>query len=263
MHSGKVLFVSDVHLGLRSGDYVDGDRRFAQFLDEISRTEGLSAVYLLGDIFDFWYEYKYVIPKGFTRTLGAMARIVDSGIEVFFMRGNHDMWVYGYFERELGIKIIEQPAIVDIGGRVFCLGHGDGLGLTKPGFRILRKIFRNRVLQVLFSGLHPRWAMGFGYRWSAHSRASHSRKRPYVFSGPDEPICRFSEEINSSRIAEGKSPVDYFIFGHLHVQAYVKLSHGSSLFILDDWLKNPYNYIVFDVSSSKLEVRSQGTVDSY
>ena len=151
---GKCYFISDVHLGAAFCDKAALEARFVSLLDRIA-AEKAGAVYLLGDIFDFWYEYRHVIPRGHTRALGALARLCDSGVKVYFMRGNHDVWVYDYFEREIGMTVLTQPYVAEIGGRVFCIGHGDGLGRTDTMFRVIRWAFHNRFLQILFSSLHP------------------------------------------------------------------------------------------------------------
>ena len=131
----KTYFVSDVHLGLKVGDPADRERRFSDFL--LSLPEDTESVYLLGDIWDFWYEYKHVVPKGYVRVLSALQNLMDRGVNVFFFQGNHDVWTYSYFE-ELGMKKLVQPYVVEIDGKRFCLGHGDGLGPVPFGYRFLR-----------------------------------------------------------------------------------------------------------------------------
>lgn len=229
-------FVSDVHLGLRASDPSEVERRFLGFLDTLP--PNTKALYLLGDIFDFWYEYKYVIPRGHTRVLGRLAQLRDAGVELYFFKGNHDIWAYDYFEKEIGMKVLEQPYLVEIEGRKFCLGHGDGLGHTPFGFRVIRWAFHNRVLQVLFSALHPRWAFGLGYSWSKNSRlANGGDSTPYTFQGENEPIYRYASEYPEK--------VDYFIFGHFHTPVDMPLPDGGRLCILGDWLRG-CEYGVFD-----------------
>lgn len=232
-------FVSDVHLGLRASDPTEVERRFLGFLDSLP--ENTKALYLLGDIFDFWYEYKYVIPRGHTRVLGRFARLRDRGVELYFFKGNHDIWAYDYFEKELGMRVLEQPYVVDIEGKKFCLGHGDGLGYTPFGFRFIRAIFHSRVLQILFSAIHPRWAFALGYNWSRHSRlAKGGQVQEYCFKGEEEPICKFASGYPEK--------VDYFIFGHFHTPVQMPLRSGATLYILGDWL-NGCEYICFDGES--------------
>ncbi len=223
-----VYFVSDVHLGLDYADPSGRERRFASFLNSLPGET--RAVYLLGDIFDFWYEYKYVVPAGFVRTFGALASLVDRGVKVYFFRGNHDIWISDYFEREIGIVVLNQPAFVDIGGKKFCMGHGDGLGKTDLGFRLLRKLFYSKNARVLFSALHPRWAFAFAHAWSRHNRL---RKvcNDYVFVPEKEPIYGFVEGVLSEK------DVDYFVFGHYH--RYCEFSVGKAkVMMLGEWVHN-------------------------
>lgn len=231
-------FVSDVHLGLRSGGAAQVERRFVTFLDQLP--EATEALYLLGDIFDFWYEYKYVIPMGYTRVLGRLAALTDRGVRVYFMTGNHDVWAYRYFEEELGMIRLHQPAVVELAGKRFCIGHGDGLGPVPRGYLFLRGIFHCRFLQVLFSALHPRWAFGFGYAWSCHSRLSKADfAARYQFRGEQEPLWQFAEDF------EQQQPVDYYIFGHYHAPFSGKLPSGAGFYILGDWV-NGADYLCFD-----------------
>ena len=166
----KTYFVSDVHLGLQVADPAARERRFADFLRSLP--EDTEAVYMLGDIWDFWYEYRDVVPKGYIRVFAAIQELLDRGVKVYFFPGNHDIWTYSYFE-ELGMTRLEQPALVEIGGKRLCLGHGDGLGPVPFGYRCIRSIFHCRLLQILFSTLHPWFAYRLGNTWSRHSRLSH------------------------------------------------------------------------------------------
>jgi UDP-2,3-diacylglucosamine hydrolase len=223
-------FVSDVHLGLRVADPADRERRFVEFLRSLP--EETDSLYLLGDIWDFWYEYKHVVPKGYVRVFAALTELIDRGVDVFFFQGNHDVWTYSYFE-ELGMKKLQQPAVVEIAGKRFCLGHGDGLGPVPLGYRFLRGIFHNRVLQFLFSMLHPWIAFGLGNGWSRSNRLSHDKE--YEFRGPDEPLVKFAEQFSSVH------DVDYFVFGHYHVSVDMPLASGSRLLVLKDWIhSSPY-----------------------
>lgn len=223
-------FVSDVHLGLRVADPVDRERRFVEFLRGLP--EETEALYLLGDIWDFWYEYKHVVPKGYVRVFAALTELIDRGVDVFFFQGNHDVWTYSYFE-ELGMKKLRQPAVVEIAGKRFCLGHGDGLGPVPLGYRFLRGIFHNRVLQFLFSMLHPWIAFGLGNGWSRSNRLSHDKE--YVFKGKDEPLYKFAEEFAR------ENRIDCFVFGHYHSDVHMKLQSGADFIILKDWIHgSPY-----------------------
>jgi UDP-2,3-diacylglucosamine hydrolase len=227
-------FVSDVHLGLQVADPAERERRFADFLNSLP--EETEALYLLGDIWDFWYEYRDVVPKGYVRVLAALQGLMDRGVKVYFFEGNHDIWTYKYFE-ELGMVKLTQPALVVIGDKRFCLGHGDGLGPVPFGYRLLQTLFRSRVTQFLFSLLHPWLAFRLGNGWSKNNRLAHDVG--YVFRGKDEPLYRFAEEYSR------ENRVDYFIFGHYHSDVHMILPSGAEFFVLKDWMKSS-PYVRFD-----------------
>ena len=228
-------FASDVHLGLDVADPVERESRFVGFLRSIPSSE-TESLYLLGDIWDFWYEYRDVVPKGYVRVFAALMDLMDNGVKVYFFQGNHDVWTYSYFE-ELGMVRLEQPYIVDIQGKVFCLGHGDGLGPAPLGYRFLRGVFHNRFLQAMFSMLHPWIAFSFGNAWSRHNRLA--RHEEYEFKGKDEPLYKFAVAFSALH------KVDYFVFGHYHTDVRKKLDSGSELIILKDWI-NASPYLYFD-----------------
>lgn len=227
-------FVSDVHLGLKVADPAAREERFVSFLKGLPQET--AALYMLGDIWDFWYEYRDVVPKGYVRVFAALMELMDRGVEVYFFQGNHDIWTYSYFE-SLGMKKLVQPCKVEIGGKTFCLGHGDGLGPTPFGYRVIKTIFNCRPLQVLFSMLHPWFAYRLGNVWSRNSRLSH--KEEYQFKGESEPLYQFA----SDYLRENK--VDYFIFGHFHSAVDTVLSGGCRLLMLKDWMSSS-PYICFD-----------------
>ena len=234
MNRKLTYFVSDVHLGLQVSDPADREARFVSFLRNLP--EETAAVYMLGDIWDFWYEYRDVVPKGYVRVFAALTELMDRGVDVYFFQGNHDIWTYSYFE-ELGMKRIAQPYSVEIAGKKFCLGHGDGLGPVPFGYRLIQSTFHCRPLQVLFSMLHPWIAFSFGNTWSRHSRLSHAEV--YHFKGKDEPLYKFLEEY------EKQHSVDYFIFGHYHAHVDMQTPAGARLLVLKDWISSS-PYIVFD-----------------
>ena len=230
MSKKLTYFVSDVHLGLQVADPAAREARFVGFLRSLP--EETAALYLLGDIWDFWYEYRDVVPKGYVRVLAAIQDLIDRGVDVYFLQGNHDVWTYSYFE-ELGMKKLVQPALVEIDGRIFCIGHGDGLGPVPMGYRFLRGVFHNRVLQFLFSMLHPRIAFGLGNGWSKSNRLA--RNEEYVFRGEEEPLYKFAAEF------EKENKVDCFVFGHYHCDVTMKTPAGADFIILKDWMDgSPY-----------------------
>ena len=234
MSKKLTYFVSDVHLGLQVADPADREARFVDFLRGLPEDTG--ALYLLGDIWDFWYEYRDVVPKGYVRVFAALQDLMDRGVKVYFFQGNHDVWTYSYFE-ELGMIRLTQPAVVEIAEKKFCLGHGDGLGPTPFGYRLLRTIFHNRIVQAMFSMLHPWLAFRFGNGWSKENRLA--RKEEYVFKGEDEPLYQFAADFAKTH------EVDHFIFGHYHVAVSMTLPSGASFNILKDWI-DASPYICFD-----------------
>lgn len=229
-------FASDVHLGLDVCDPDEREKRFVSFLRGIpkDRTESL---YLLGDIWDFWYEYHDVIPKGYVRVFAALMDLMDAGVKVYFFQGNHDIWCYHYFS-DMGMVILQQPYVVKIGTATFCLGHGDGLGPGHRLYKLMRWGFRKKFFQSLFSLLHPYLAFRIGKGWSKKSRVAKTRE--YVFKGSEEPIVKFAEDFAAH------TPVDYFIFGHFHCDVRMRLSSGAELIVLKDWMDGGSPYIYFD-----------------
>ena len=232
-------FVSDVHLGLQVGDSARREAAFVRFLRGIDPQQ-TEALYLLGDIWDFWYEYRDVVPKGYVRVLGALTDLLDAGVQVYFFQGNHDIWTYRYFE-ELGLQCKVQPLVTTIGDKKFCLGHGDGLGPGQHGYKLMRWAFHNRFLQRCFSTLHPWLAFRLGQGWSRRSRLG--KNIGYDFKGADEPLYRFCEAF--------PEPVDYFIFGHYHARADLPVG-TARLVLLTDWITAP-NWLVFDSAEGTLQ----------
>lgn len=235
MDRNRVYFVSDVHLGLDVKDPACREARFVRFLRSIP-VEQTSTLYLLGDIWDFWYEYKHVVPKGYARVFAALQDLMSGGVEVVFFQGNHDIWTYHYFE-SLGMKKAVQPCVFTHSGKTFCLGHGDGLGPGMYGYKLMRWAFHNRILQAAFSMLHPRLAFAIGTSWSKKSRLAKSEK--YVFRGEDEPLYKFADAFSKT------AQVDYFIFGHYHTPVDLTLPSGARLMLLDDWM-DASSYLYFD-----------------
>ena len=219
----KTYFVSDTHLGLDVKHPEEREKRFVAFLKSIPAEE-TEAIYLLGDIWDFWYEWRDVVPKGYTRVFAALQDLMDAGVKVYFFEGNHDIWSYSYFE-SLGMIRMTQPAVIKIGVRKFCIGHGDGLGPGDRSYKMLKAFFHWRTAQVLFSTLHPWFAFRLGNNWSRHSRLAKSEA--YIFRGEDERIYKFC--------ADYPEKIDYFIFGHYHCKVDMPVG-DARLFILGDWM---------------------------
>lgn len=248
----NVYFLSDAHLGSWAIDHSRmHERRLVRFLDSIKHKAG--AVYLLGDMFDFWYEYKYTVPRGFTRFLGKLSELTDMGVEVHFFTGNHDIWAYSYLEEECGAIIHRKPVTTDIYGKVFYLAHGDGLGDPDIKFKLLRRMFHNTICQRLFSAIHPRWSMWLGLTWAKHSR----KKR---IGGEEPPYMGENKEhlvLYAKHYMESHPNVDVYIFGHRHIELDLNLSKNVRMMILGDWISQ-FTYAVFDGEHLLLEEYVEG-----
>ena len=234
----KIYFISDVHLGLHPQERSDErEKILVNWLDSIK--EDATELYLMGDIFDFWHEYKRVVPRGFIRFLGKIAELSDKGVLLHFFTGNHDVWVYDYLPKELGLTVYRKPVIREINGFRFFLAHGDGLGRGELGYKMLKGIFTNRILQWLFARLHPNSAVGFGLRWSKSSRyAKGIIAEPYNGDEKELQVVFAKDKIKTEHF-------DYFVFGHRHVPFDIKISDSSRVINLGDWINN-FTYGVFD-----------------
>jgi len=246
----NIYFASDLHLGFPDPEEsLIREKIFVRWLDEIKQDAG--ELYLLGDIFDFWFEYKRAVPRGYTRLLGKIAEFTDSGIPVHFFTGNHDIWVFGYLEKEVGVILHKEPYIMEYNGKKFYLAHGDGLGPYDTGFKFIRKIFHSPFFQWLFARIHPNAGIGIAHYWSLKSRRRKARRTgEYEFRGEDgEWLITFSKDLLK------KEHYDYMIFGHRHVPIDFKLSEKSRHINLGDWIFN-FSYAVFngeDVELKKYE----------
>ncbi len=225
-----IYFASDFHLGLPAGSPpVEREKKVVAWLNTAAKDA--KEIYLLGDIFDFWWEYKLVVPRGFTRFLGKVASITDSGIPVHFFTGNHDMWVSDYLTSECGMTIHTKPVTVDFNGKKFHLAHGEGLGTQDAGYKILLSIFRNKGLRVMYSALHPSIGVGIGHRWSLNSRLIKGIKMDFL-GEEKEDLIRYAKTVLKN------DKIDYFIFGHRHLAMTYKLHEGTEIVFLGDWIKH-------------------------
>lgn len=240
----KIYFASDFHLG--SPDFTESRRRedrIVSWLNEIQTD--CAELFLMGDVFDFWFEYRMVVPKGFIRLQGKLAAMADAGIKIWFFKGNHDMWVNDYFTREIGIRIVSDELVIERNGKTFFLHHGDGLGPGDKKYKILRKVFRNPVCRWLFSLVPPVIGIGIASGWSKHSRAASSTEE--VFQGEEnEWLAVYAKE--QLRIRH----YDYFIFGHRHLPLQIDLGQGSVYVNTGEWL-NFNSYAVFDGTELSLK----------
>lgn len=239
----NIYFASDFHLGAPT--YADSRKREERIVSWLDFIEpNCSELFLMGDVFDFWFEYGKVIPKGFIRLQGKLAQMADAGIKIYFFKGNHDMWVDDYFTKEIGIEIISDELIIERGGKKFYLHHGDGLGPGDHKYKFLRKIFRNKFCQWLFSVLPPRIGIFVASGWSNKSRKIGAKK--VVFIGDDnEWLAIYAKE------QLHKEHFDYFIFGHRHLPLDIKLSENSRYVNIGEWI-NYNSYGVFDGQELKL-----------
>lgn len=245
----KIYFASDFHLGVPTfEDSLEREKRIVRWLDEIKKDA--QEIYLMGDLFDFWFEYKYTVPKGFVRLLGKVAELVDSGIAIILFTGNHDMWMFDYLPKELGVTIYREPIIRTYNGKKFYLGHGDGLGPGDTGYKFIKRIFANSVCQWLFERLHPNFAIRMANFWSHKSRLSNGSEDE-VFKGEEnEWLVSYSKDILK------KEHFDYFIFGHRHLPLNITLSEKSKYINLGEWV-NYNSYAVFDGEHLELKFFEQ------
>ena len=228
--TGKIYFASDFHLGLPAGSVpVEREKKVVKWLNSVAGDA--KEIYLLGDIFDFWWEYKLVVPKGFTRFFGAVSEITDSGIPVHFFTGNHDMWVGNYFSDECGMTIHTSPITAQFDGKRFHLAHGEGLGTKSTGYKLLLSIFRNKPLQVMYSALHPSIGVGIGHRWSLNSRLGKGITTEFLGEEKEDLITYARTILENEKI-------DYFIFGHRHLAMKYNLLPETEIVFLGDWIKN-------------------------
>jgi len=235
----KIYFLSDSHLGIPDEQSsFKRELKFIKWLDKIKKDA--CEIYLLGDIFDFWFEYKTVIPKGYIRLLGKLAEISDAGIKINYLTGNHDMWVKNYFEKELKMTIIREPIKKIYNNLSLYIGHGDGLGSADTGYKIIKKIFSNKLCQKLYSLIHPDIAIPLGLFFSNKSRNSHNEE------DNGERLILYSKQL-----AE-KEKIDYFIFGHRHLPLNIEIMPGIRYINIGDWLKH-FSYGVFDGKQITLE----------
>ena len=241
----KIYFLSDFHLGAPDpATSLVREKRIVKFLDEIKHDA--AQIFIVGDLFDFWFEYKKVVPKGFVRILGKLVELTDNGICVHFFVGNHDMWMNGYFEKELGIKVYNEPQEFELYEKKFFIGHGDGLGPGDHKYKFIKKVFRNKFSRWLFGLLHPYSGIGLANYFSSKSRASTGLVEEKFLGEDKEWLIIFSRQMLL------KKHFDYFIFGHRHLPLDFKLNSQSRYINLGDWIK--YNsYAVFDGNNLELK----------
>jgi len=241
----KIYFASDNHLGAPTKEAsFPREKKFVAWLDEVKHDA--AAIFLLGDLFDFWFEYKTVVPRGFTRTLGKLAELSDSGIPIHYFVGNHDLWMNGYFEEELNIPVYHKPKEFTFNDKAFFIGHGDGLGPGDKGYKRMKKIFTNPFFKWVFQWAHPDIGMRIAQYLSVKNK---------LISGDDD--AKFLGEDNEWLVQYCKRKLedkhrDFFVFGHRHLPLNLDLNENSKYINLGDWIQY-YTYGVFDGETMELK----------
>lgn len=234
----KIFFASDFHLGVPDhASSLEREKRIVRWLDAIKAEA--HTIFLLGDIFDFWFEYKHAVPKGYVRLLGKLAELRDAGIPIILFTGNHDMWMFDYFGKELNIPVYREPQVFTLGKHKFLIGHGDGLGPGDKTYKLLKMVFNSRICQWLFSWIHPNIGIGIANRWSRNSRISNTKKEE-KFKGEDgEFLLVYCREL------EQREHHDFYIFGHRHLPLDITINDTSRYVNLGEWV-NFSTYAAYD-----------------
>ena len=241
----KIYFASDFHLGVPTYEAsLAREKKIVAWLDEIKHDA--AEIYLVGDLFDFWFEYKYTAPKGFIRLLGKIAEITDSGTPVHLFTGNHDMWMFDYLPKEIGVTIHTQPIEKMYSGKTFFIGHGDGLGPGDTMYKFIKKIFANKFCQWMFARLHPNLAFGVANYFCRKSRIATGNNDSKYLGDDNEWLVSFCKE----KLTE--KHIDYFVFGHRHLPIEVNLPQQSKYLNLGEWI-NYCTYGEFDGTNLHLK----------
>jgi UDP-2,3-diacylglucosamine hydrolase len=225
----KIYFASDFHLGVPNyASSLEREKRIIAWLDQAKCDA--HRIYLLGDIFDFWFEYNHAIPKGFIRFQGKLAELRDAGIPIYFFTGNHDMWMFDYFTKELDIVIYREPQILQINGKVLLIGHGDGLGPGDSMYKIQKMFFNSKVCQWLFARIHPNLGMSIAQLWSKQSRLANT-KREEKFNGEENEFL-----LSYCKTIEKETHHDFYVFGHRHLPLDLEVGVNSRYINLGEWV---------------------------
>ena len=241
--SKRIYFCSDNHLGSPNGNLsLEREKIFITWLNQIKIDA--QAIFFLGDLFDFWFEYKKVVPKGFTRLFGKLAELSDSGIDLFFFVGNHDCWIGNYFEDELGINVFHKKVDLNIDNYNILIGHGDGLGPGDNKYKFLKLLFRNPILKKLFSFIHPDIGISLGSFLSQKNKILSGNEK--VFESEDkEMLFSYCKDVLKTKYYH------FFIFGHRHIPLDLDLGNNSKYFNTGDWITH-FSYLVYDGNSFNL-----------
>jgi UDP-2,3-diacylglucosamine hydrolase len=251
----KVYFFSDAHLGIPDhASSLKRERLLVKFLDSI-KNDALE-IYMMGDLFDFWFEYKTAIPKGYARLLGKLAEITDAGIPIFFYRGNHDIWAFNYLQEELNIQIERKPQIKEILGKKFYLAHGDGLGKGDHSYKFIKRVFEFKLNQWLFSWLHPDIGLRMGLFFSRRSRyANVEREDKIKKENKERQVENTRLPIFAKELLASGEKLDYFVMGHYHLKENIDLGNNARFIFLGDWISR-FSYGEFDGTTFKLKTFS-------
>ncbi len=241
----KIFFLSDFHLGAPNAESsLVREKKILQFLTSIEDEAG--EIFVLGDMFDFWFEYKYVVPKGFVRLLGKLALMSDAGIKIHFFVGNHDMWMKDYFQKEMNIDVYFEPKEFLLNGKKFLIGHGDGLGPGDKGYKFIKKIFRHPVSQWLFGMMPPVIGIGLANYFSRKSRAQTGTTNEVYLGEDKEWLVTYCKDVLQ------KEHYEYFVFGHRHLPLDISLKENSRYINLGDWIQY-FSYAIFDGEQLELK----------
>ena len=245
----KIYFVTDFHLGVPTLE--DSQRREKKLINFLcSIKESCEVLFLMGDVFDFWYEYKTVIPRGHVRLLGKLAEFIDSGIPVHLFAGNHDLWTFSYLQEEIGIQVHREPEIMMLKGKKFFLVHGDGRGPGDKGYKFLKKVFENKVNQWLFRHIHPDFGIRIALKWSHSHRVTKLGK---------EAVGNYYSDVENTRLykyaldeAQKDPSIDFFVFGHQHKPMQYKSGEKAITTVVGNWIRD-FTYAEFDGEEMKLK----------
>ena len=242
--NAKLYFASDFHLGVPTAEEsLQREKKIVRWLEMVSKDA--EAIFLVGDLFDFWFEYKKVVPKGFVRFIGKVSELVDKGIPVYFFRGNHDLWMRDYFEQEIGVTVFHEPIVVSIGQHKLLVAHGDGLGPGDYTFKKIKKVFDHSLSNWLFRWLHPDIGVWLAHTWSSRSRVKGQEKDKDELHCENEWLFQYAQEVESKR------HFDYYIFGHRHIPIMMEINQMSTYINLGEWVYDSH-YCVFQSGVAKL-----------
>ncbi len=242
----KIYFASDFHLGVPTYETsLAREKKIVAWLDSVK--QDAEEIFLLGDVFDFWFEYKHAIPKGFVRLQGKIAELTDSGIKIHWFLGNHDMWIFDYIPKELGVELHQSEIEKTFNGQLFYIGHGDGLGPGDKGYKFIKKVFRSKISQWFFARLHPNFGIGLANFWSRKSRKYTGDADAKFYGEEKEMLIQYCKR----KVQE--KPYHFFVFGHRHYPLDFKINEHSRYINTGDWISY-YTYAVFD--GEKMELKT-------